>query len=274
MRPRTATKDHQYHVLPCHLFGSRNEEKWEAAEVQQHVSPDKVWLRVRHHQGTAIGEGFADSSPQSHQFWWLFLYMECPTLSAIANATPDQWRLSISHYACFEAKGTRCQHQGWDEACQGMYILFYSLHIRVTWLHRRVKRSTTTLVLRCQMAHWILIQAAMIARTNNVQRRNTRKYHSRFANDTSTYTNDLQKKAKGGKKVLKETTLNSDLQEKIKLLRDRWECSKSGCGGSHCYISPENSEHQPLSHQQFSIWASAWVRAIFSQFYLFTIKHH
>ncbi|KIM60028.1 hypothetical protein SCLCIDRAFT_125179 [Scleroderma citrinum Foug A] len=65
-------------------------------------------------------------------------------------------------------------------------------------------------------------------------------------------------KTKGGKKIVKETALNRDADEKIKLLRSRWECSKGGCSTSHCFIHPENSEHIPLSHNHFAIWAAAW----------------
>jgi len=42
MHPRIATKDHIYHVLPHHLLGSGNEENQEAAQAQQHISPDEV----------------------------------------------------------------------------------------------------------------------------------------------------------------------------------------------------------------------------------------
>ncbi|KIM64522.1 hypothetical protein SCLCIDRAFT_115078, partial [Scleroderma citrinum Foug A] len=64
--------------------------------------------------------------------------------------------------------------------------------------------------------------------------------------------------AKKKTKIMKETALNRDADEKIKLLRSRWECSKGGCSTGHCFIHPENSEHIPLSHNHFAIWAAAW----------------
>ena len=42
MCPRTATKDHICHILPHHLLRSGNEETQEAAQAQQHISPDEV----------------------------------------------------------------------------------------------------------------------------------------------------------------------------------------------------------------------------------------
>ena len=42
MHPRTATEDHICDILPCHLLGSGNEETREAAQAQQHISPDDV----------------------------------------------------------------------------------------------------------------------------------------------------------------------------------------------------------------------------------------
>ena len=42
MHPRTATEDCICHVLPRHLLRSGNEETQEAAQAQQHISPDEV----------------------------------------------------------------------------------------------------------------------------------------------------------------------------------------------------------------------------------------
>ena len=78
-------------------------------------------------------------------------------------------------------------------------------------------------------------------------------------------TNCSQKKHQQGKKNL-ETALNKDIDKKIKLLRNWWECSKSGCSSSvdHCFIHPESCEHFLLSHNHFSVWATAQVTYILS----------
>jgi len=91
---------------------------------------------------------------------------------------------------------------------------------------------------------------------------------------TTTDIDGMQKKSsktKGGKKIMKETALNRDVDEKIKLLQSRWECSKGGCSTDHCFIHPENSEHIPLSHNHFAIWAAAWVCTFF--YLLVTLIH-
>ncbi|KAI6148063.1 hypothetical protein BKA82DRAFT_16709 [Pisolithus tinctorius] len=45
-----------------------------------------------------------------------------------------------------------------------------------------------------------------------------------------------------------------------KAKKSKWECSKSGCSSSadHCFIHPGSSEHFPLSHNHFTVWAAAW----------------
>ncbi|KAI6004822.1 hypothetical protein EDD15DRAFT_2515468 [Pisolithus albus] len=74
-----------------------------------------------------------------------------------------------------------------------------------------------------------------------------------------------KKKSKDSKKS-KETTLNKDIEEKIKLLRNHWECSKAACtsGAAHCFIHPESPEHFALSHNHLAIWAAAWVTIHFT----------
>ena len=87
-----------------------------------------------------------------------------------------------------------------------------------------------------------------------------------LATISTTDIDSMQKKSgktRGGKKIMKETLLNRDADEKIKLLQSRWECSKGGCSTSHCFIHPENSKHIPLSHNHFAIWATAWVYTFF-----------
>ncbi|KAI5996675.1 hypothetical protein EDD15DRAFT_2194866 [Pisolithus albus] len=68
-----------------------------------------------------------------------------------------------------------------------------------------------------------------------------------------------KKKSKDSKKT-KETMLNKDIEEKIKLLHNCWECSKAACtsGAAHCFVHPESPEHFPLSHNHLAIWAAAW----------------
>ncbi|KAI5981242.1 hypothetical protein EDD15DRAFT_2380033 [Pisolithus albus] len=83
--------------------------------------------------------------------------------------------------------------------------------------------------------------------------------------DTSRDAKHVKKKSKKmsrGSKKNKETTLNKDIEEKIKLLCNCWECSKMACtsGSAHCFIHPENVEHFALSHNHLVIWAAAWQR--------------
>ncbi|KAG1735074.1 uncharacterized protein EDB91DRAFT_1083818 [Suillus paluster] len=69
-----------------------------------------------------------------------------------------------------------------------------------------------------------------------------------------------KKKAKSGKKSksIIETPLNLKINAKIRLLQNRWMCSKASCSSNHCFIHPEHSEHFSPGHEHFSIWAAAW----------------
>ncbi|KAG2355083.1 hypothetical protein BDR07DRAFT_1427233 [Suillus spraguei] len=42
------------------------------------------------------------------------------------------------------------------------------------------------------------------------------------------------------------------------LLQNRWMCSKAGCCSDHCFVHAEHSEHFPLGHDHFAVWAAAW----------------
>ncbi|KAI6038365.1 hypothetical protein EDC04DRAFT_2896555 [Pisolithus marmoratus] len=68
-----------------------------------------------------------------------------------------------------------------------------------------------------------------------------------------------KKKSKDNRKN-KEMMLNKDIEEKIKLLCNCWECLKVACmsGAVHCFIHLESPEHFALSHNHFVIWAAAW----------------
>ncbi|KAI6021252.1 hypothetical protein EDC04DRAFT_2901316 [Pisolithus marmoratus] len=68
------------------------------------------------------------------------------------------------------------------------------------------------------------------------------------------------KKMSRGSKKNKEMMLNKDIEEKIKLLCNRWECSKMACasGSAHCFIHLENVEHFTLSHNHLAIWGATW----------------
>lgn len=85
--------------------------------------------------------------------------------------------------------------------------------------------------------------------------------NSETSGDAKRAKKKSKKKSKDSKKT-KETTLNKDIEEKIKLLRNRWECSKAACtsGAAHCFVHPESPEHFPLSHNHLAIWAAAWQR--------------
>ncbi|KAH7905763.1 hypothetical protein BJ138DRAFT_1105714 [Hygrophoropsis aurantiaca] len=75
---------------------------------------------------------------------------------------------------------------------------------------------------------------------------------------TQQYANDaVPDKKKGAEK---ETQMNTRISDKIKLLRNKYACSKPGCGSGseYCFIHPESPDHFPLSHAHLTIWASAW----------------
>ncbi|KAI6008002.1 hypothetical protein EDC04DRAFT_2907406 [Pisolithus marmoratus] len=92
---------------------------------------------------------------------------------------------------------------------------------------------------------------------------NTSNNSSNSDSDTSRHANCVKKKSmkksKDSKKS-KEMMLNKDIEEKIKLLCNHWECSKVACtsGAMHCFIHPESPEHFALSHNHLVIWAAAW----------------
>jgi len=46
--------------------------------------------------------------------------------------------------------------------------------------------------------------------------------------------------------------------EKIRLLRERWQCNLTTCHSKHCYV-PADGPHFPLSHDLFNKWAAAMV---------------
>ncbi|KAI6016153.1 hypothetical protein BKA83DRAFT_44003, partial [Pisolithus microcarpus] len=84
-------------------------------------------------------------------------------------------------------------------------------------------------------------------------------------NSESDTSRDAKHKSKDSRKN-KETTLNKDIEEKIKLLCNHWECSKAACssGATHCFIHPESPiifqdlEHFGLSHNHLTIWVAVW----------------
>lgn len=55
-----------------------------------------------------------------------------------------------------------------------------------------------------------------------------------------------------------KTVLNTKINSKIQLLQNRWMCSKAGCCSDHCFVHAEHSEHFPLGHDHFAVWAAAW----------------
>ncbi|KAI5992675.1 hypothetical protein EDD15DRAFT_2196881 [Pisolithus albus] len=100
---------------------------------------------------------------------------------------------------------------------------------------------------------------------------NSSNSDSNMSGDAKRVKKKSKKMSRGSKKN-KETTLNKDIEEKIKLLRNRWECSKTACtsGSAHCFIHPENAEHFALSHNHLAIWVAAWVMIRLIFFVLFT----
>ena len=52
---------------------------------------------------------------------------------------------------------------------------------------------------------------------------------------------------------------NKALNEKIQLLRTRHTCHAANCSSTHCYISPDDPEHLPLSHPMIEVWVMALV---------------
>jgi len=69
------------------------------------------------------------------------------------------------------------------------------------------------------------------------------------------YKWQLQKKPKS----MIKTVLNVKINSKIQLLQNRWMCSKVGCSSDHCFVHLEHSDHFPLGHEHFAVWAAAWV---------------
>ncbi|KAG2352028.1 hypothetical protein BDR07DRAFT_1440071 [Suillus spraguei] len=55
-----------------------------------------------------------------------------------------------------------------------------------------------------------------------------------------------------------KTVLNTKINSKIQLLQNHWMCSKAGCCSDHCFVHAEHSEHFPLGHDHFAVWAAAW----------------
>ncbi|KAJ7769664.1 hypothetical protein DFH07DRAFT_938223 [Mycena maculata] len=55
---------------------------------------------------------------------------------------------------------------------------------------------------------------------------------------------------------------NIALNEKIGILRARWQCPTPGgpCGSEHCFVQPDMSEHFPLSNAHFESWGSAMLK--------------
>ncbi|KAG6907807.1 hypothetical protein DXG01_007289 [Tephrocybe rancida] len=51
---------------------------------------------------------------------------------------------------------------------------------------------------------------------------------------------------------------NVALNDKIRQLRDRWECNVSTCHSEHCFV-PVLGPHLPLSHEIIEKWAAAWL---------------
>ncbi|KAG1853354.1 hypothetical protein F4604DRAFT_1686354 [Suillus subluteus] len=62
----------------------------------------------------------------------------------------------------------------------------------------------------------------------------------------------------GKPKSMIETVLNTKINSKIQLLKNRWLCPKAGCSSDHCFVHPEHSDHFPLGHDHFAVWAAAW----------------
>jgi hypothetical protein len=60
----------------------------------------------------------------------------------------------------------------------------------------------------------------------------------------------------------KETKIlegNVAKEENIMLLRNRWLCHSPKCGGTHCFVPPDDAEHFLLSMKHLDIWAAAMV---------------
>ncbi|KAG6834674.1 hypothetical protein H0H93_008104 [Arthromyces matolae] len=61
------------------------------------------------------------------------------------------------------------------------------------------------------------------------------------------------------KKKKEKPTLEDDVIAKTKLLRERWQCSVND-GSDHCYFTPDEPKHVPLSHSHFRVWAQALLK--------------
>ncbi|KAG6894151.1 hypothetical protein C0992_007313 [Termitomyces sp. T32_za158] len=74
---------------------------------------------------------------------------------------------------------------------------------------------------------------------------------------------DTRPKKKARKsKAPKESDIlpaNVALNDRIKQIRDRWECNVSMCHSEHCFV-PAVGPHLPLSHEMVEKWAAAWLR--------------
>ncbi len=51
---------------------------------------------------------------------------------------------------------------------------------------------------------------------------------------------------------------NDKLAEKIRVLRERWACSKNDAY-THCFWTADAPEHVGLSHEMIRVWAEALV---------------
>ncbi|KAF8225220.1 hypothetical protein L208DRAFT_1070083, partial [Tricholoma matsutake] len=51
---------------------------------------------------------------------------------------------------------------------------------------------------------------------------------------------------------------NVALNDRIKMLRERWLCNMSTCHSDHCFV-PADRSHFPLGHEHFEKWAAAWL---------------
>ncbi|KAH9986222.1 hypothetical protein BJV77DRAFT_935229, partial [Russula vinacea] len=53
---------------------------------------------------------------------------------------------------------------------------------------------------------------------------------------------------------------NIALNDRIKMLRGRWQCNASGCHSDFCFVSADGP-HFPLSHEHLEKWGVAWLRS-------------
>jgi hypothetical protein len=56
----------------------------------------------------------------------------------------------------------------------------------------------------------------------------------------------------------KKNELEDEVIVKVKLLRERWQCSVSD-GSDFCYWTFDEPKHFPLRHEHFRAWAQALV---------------